>query len=86
MGGSKRVRFTWTPGWRAMRSSSRMVRAKRRRRKLIDKAQPTPQLTDADIDHYFAAAAATVKEVELQLQHMMKLPASSLLLRIQTRR
>jgi hypothetical protein len=63
-----------------------MVRAKRKRRKPIDKPQPTPQLTHADIDHYFAAAAATVKEVEQQLQDMMKLPASSLLLRIQTRR
>lgn len=43
-------------------------------------------LTDAEIDHYFAAAAATVKEVERQLQSTLKIPASSLLLRIQTRR
>jgi hypothetical protein len=43
-------------------------------------------LSDAEIDHYFAAAAATVKEVEQQLQSTLKIPASSLLLLIQTRR
>jgi hypothetical protein len=64
-----------------------MARARRKRQKPIKKPQQTqPQpLTDADIDHYFAVAAATIKEVEQQLQSTLKLPASSLLLRIQSR-
>lgn len=63
-----------------------MTRARRKRRKPVEKPQPATVLTTADIDHCFAAAAATVKEVEQQLENALKLPASSLLLRIQTRR
>lgn len=65
-----------------------MARARQKRRKPVKPVKPTapPMLTDAEIDHYFAAAAATVKEVERQLQSTLKIPASSLLLRIQNRR
>jgi len=42
--------------------------------------------SDSEIDAYFAAAAKTIKAVEQQLQRTLRLPASSLLLRIQTRR
>jgi hypothetical protein len=45
-----------------------------------------PDLTDTEIDAYFAAAAQTIKAVEQQLQSTLRLPASSLLLRIQTPR
>jgi hypothetical protein len=59
-----------------------MARSRRKGRKPIAK----PRLTNDDIDHCFAVAAETVKEIERQLQSTLKLPASSLLLRIQTRR
>jgi hypothetical protein len=59
-----------------------MARGKRRKRKPVE----TPRLTNEVIDHYLARAAETVKEVERDLQSTFKLPASSLLLRIQTRR
>ena len=62
-----------------------MARARQKRRRPV-KPTALPMLSDAEIDHYFAAAAATVKEVERQLQSTLKIPASSLLLRIQTRR
>jgi hypothetical protein len=66
----------------------------RRRRKQIRPARkpatppptPPPDLTDTEIDANFDAAAQTIKAVEQQLQSTLRLPASSLLLRIQTRR
>lgn len=61
-----------------------MARARQHSRKPIKKPPQAPLLTTTTIDHYFAAAAETVKEVEQQLQNTLKLPASSLLLRIQS--
>jgi hypothetical protein len=66
-----------------------MARQRRKRRRPTGKpaAPPTPtDLSDSEIDAYFAAAAKTIKAVEQQLQSTLRLPASSLLLRIQTRR
>lgn len=61
-----------------------MARGKQRKRRPV--VAPTPQLTNEVIDRYLARAAETVKEVERDLQSTFKLPASSLLLRIQTSR
>ena len=64
---------------------------KRRRRQSRPARTPAtppptpPDLTDTEIDAYFDAAAQTIKAVEQQLQSTLRLPASSLLLRIQTR-
>jgi hypothetical protein len=67
-----------------------MARPRRKRRRPTAKpaASPTPppDLSDSEIDAYFAAAAKTIKAVEQQLQSTLRLPASSLLLRIQTQR
>ncbi|HEY4178855.1 MAG TPA: hypothetical protein VGM90_18540 [Kofleriaceae bacterium] len=68
-----------------------MAQPKRKQRKPARKVATSltttpPDLTDTEIDAYFDAAAHTIKAVEQQLQSTLRLPASSLLLRIQTSR
>jgi integrase len=84
-----RARTQWERG--KLGAGGLMAQRRRKRSRPVRKPTPPPMttppdLTDTEIDAYFATAAQTIKAVEQQLQSTLRLPASSLLLRIQTRR